>query len=104
MKVINGLKELSARYIKAKKAYKVYLSRVFVCAKITKLMKQRYCRAGGSFHATLVGRVKRNLTFSVATCENTIREKAKDNFGWYMTTSFQFVTRIRTMFKIMYYM
>ena len=68
------------------------------------VMKKRYCRAGGSFHATLVGRVKRNITFSVATVSNTTLQKAKEIFGWYMTTSFKFIVRIRVMFKIMYYM
>jgi len=52
----------------------------------------------------LLGRLKRNLTFSVATSQNTIYKKAKETFGWYMTTSFQMVTRLRVMFRMMNYM
>ena len=72
IRVINGMKELSRRFELCKEHYKMYLSRVFVCLRITRLMKNRYCRAGGSFHATLVGRIKRNFTFAVVTKNDII--------------------------------
>jgi hypothetical protein len=67
-------------------------------------MKKRYTRVGGSFHSTIVGRIKRNVTFGVAAIHNNEQEKAKKVLEWYMTTSFKFLVRIRTMFKKMFYM
>ena len=78
--------------------------RVFVCQKITKFMKKRYCRNGGSFHSTIVGRIKRNITFGASSIHNNEKEKAKKILEWYMTYCFKFVVRLRTMFKIMCYM
>ena len=49
--IVNWVKELYRRFVVETRKNKAFMNRLFVCLKITKLMKIRYCRAGGSFHA-----------------------------------------------------
>ena len=46
-----GVRNLSIVYNEAKRKYKLFINRIFICIKISKKWKKRYLFYGGSFDA-----------------------------------------------------